>query len=116
MQKGERGWSTGGRKLLLLRRLLLISLLEPLEEGGRSLADLLGGGQVRVLLASPGSPLGDDFLADEVVVVVQLEGLDDLRVHVGVLLGQLADETLGSTKKGLLVALSSDDLGTAMLE
>lgn len=44
------------------------------------------------------------------MVVVQLEDLDNLVKDVGVLLGELADEALGTTEEGLLVALRGNKL------
>ncbi|KAJ6444658.1 polysaccharide deacetylase [Purpureocillium lavendulum] len=90
--------------VLLLGRLLLVGLLEPLEEGLGSLANLPRRGEVHVLLAGLGAPLGHHLLADEVVVVVELENLDNLLVHVGVVSGEAAEEALRAAKKGLLVA------------
>lgn len=89
---------------------LFIGLLEPGKEGRGSLADLLGDGNVRVFPARLGTPLLDDLLADKVMVVVELEDLDNLRVNIRVLLGQVSKQTFGSTKQGSFVALGGNDL------
>lgn len=44
-------------------------------------------------------------------MVVQLQDLDDLGVRVRVVLGEVAEETLGATQKGALVLLAIDNLG-----
>lgn len=97
--------------LLLLGRLLLgLSLLEPGEERLSGLADLLGDGDLGVLLAGLGTPLLDNLLTDEVEVVVELQDLDDLGVDVRVVLGEVTEETLGTTKESPFVLLAVDDL------
>ena len=101
-------YDDAARGLLLIG--LLLGLLEPFDERLGGLADLLGDGQVDVLLGSLGTPLGGDLLGDEVVVVVELQDLDDLLVDVGVLLAKGANKTLGATEEGLLVTLRRDDL------
>jgi hypothetical protein len=105
--KGEK---SGASALLIVLRGLLISLGKPGQEGLRSLADLAGGVAVRVLLAGLGAPRCHDLLADEVVVVVQLENLDHLREDLRVVVTQIAQQTLGATEEGLLVLLAIDDL------
>ncbi|KAI6751204.1 hypothetical protein HG530_014118 [Fusarium avenaceum] len=82
-----------------------IGLSKPSEERLSSLADLLGSRDVGVLLAGLRSPLGYDVLADEIVVVVELEDLDNRLEHLGILGCQSADETLGSSEKSLLMTL-----------
>jgi len=97
--------------LLVVRFLLLgLSLLEPLQERSGSLADLLGHRNVSVALGSLGAPFGDNLLADEVKVIVELQDLGDLSVDPRVLLSKVAQETLGSTEKSLLVAIARDAL------
>ena len=97
--------------LLLVRGLLLrLSLSEPSKERLSGLADLLGGGKVGILLASLGSPLGYDVLADEIVVVVQLEDLDNRLVHFRMLVAQSPNKAFRTAKQSLLVALRADDL------
>ena len=94
--------------VVLVVIILLLGLLEPLEEGLGSAADLLGSSQVDVLLAGLGAPLLDHVLGDELVVVVQLKDLDNLAV---VVFAERAEQALGASQKGLLVALGAvDDL------
>lgn len=102
------------KELLLLVRLRLglgLGLGEPGQEGLSSLANLARGGAVSVLLAGLGAPVGDHLLADEVVVVVELQDLDNKGEDVGVLGAELSEETLGTAEKCLLVALGSNNLG-----
>lgn len=96
--------------LVLFRGFLLRSLLEPLDKGLGSLADLARGRDVDVLLAGLGAPGDDDLLGDEVVVVVQLQDLDDLLEHIRVLFAEAANQALGTTKQGLFMLLRSDKL------
>lgn len=63
--------------LLLVR--VFLSLVQPLDEGLGSAADLLGSRKIHVFLARLGSPLLDYVLTDEEVLVVELvKDLDDL--------------------------------------
>lgn len=61
--------STTGDNGLLVVRLVLLGLLEPLDERLRRGANLLVGGRLSVLLAALGAPLGNDLLLSEVLVV-----------------------------------------------
>lgn len=104
-------WHRSNTILLLVRGLLLgLGLGEPGKEGLGGLANLLGGGNIGVLLAGLGSPLGNDVLADEVVVVVQMENLNNSLVHLGVLVARSSNETLSATEKSLLVTIGGDNL------
>lgn len=98
------------RTSVLVGRLFFVRLGEPGEEGFGSLAHLLGGADVDVLLAGPAAPFGDDFLADQVLFIVEMENLDDLLENVGMCLAESAKEPLGTTQKGSLVALGRHDL------
>jgi hypothetical protein len=91
--------------------ILLFGLGKPGNEGLSGLADLLGGCNVDILPAGLAAPLGNDLLGHEVVVVVLVENLDNFLIHVGILLTQLAKESLGAAEKGLLMALRGDHLG-----
>lgn len=97
--------------LLLLGRFLLVGLGKPFEERSSSLSDLLGDGHIGVLLAGLGAPLEDDLLVDQIVVVVQLQDLDDLRVRIRVVLGKSTEQALSASEEGPLMAFRSDDLG-----
>jgi hypothetical protein len=44
------------------------------------------------------------------MVVIQLQDLDDLVEHLGMLLAELANAALSAAKKSLLVSLGADDL------
>lgn len=103
---------TGGPTdcLLVVRILLLRGLGQPSQERLGSLANLLGGGEIDVLLASLGTPLRDDLLAEQVVRIVQLKDLNDLVIGLRVLLGKVADEAFGTAQKSPLVTLGCDEL------
>jgi len=94
---------------LLFRRFLL-GLGQPSQEWLGSLANLFGSSQVHILLARLGTPLCDNLLADEVVVVVELQDLDNLGVKLGVFLAILTDESLRASEESLLMTLRADDL------
>jgi hypothetical protein len=89
---------------------LLVGLSKPGEEGLRSLADLAGSVAVGILLAGLGAPGRDNLLTDEIMMVVQLENLDDLREDLWIIVTEDAKEALGTTKKGPFVLLSCDNL------
>lgn len=101
--------------IVLLLGLFLVGFGEPVEEGLGSLANLSRGVLVNVLLAGVSTPLGDHFLADEVVVVVQLQDLDNLRQELGVRVGQRSNKTLSASQKSLLVAFRVDNLSWALV-
>lgn len=95
---------------LLVRVFFLGGLLEPSEEGLGGLPNLLRGGNVDVLLAGLAAPLESDLFAEEVVVVVELQDLDDLVEDVRVILDEVADETLSAAEEGLFMTLRGDEL------
>lgn len=100
------GKRSGSQNLFLVGRLFFrIGLLKPLEEGLSSLANLLGGSNIGVPFAGLGSPLLDHLLADEIVVVVQLQDLHDLQKDVWVFLEERSNEALSSAKQSLLALL-----------
>lgn len=62
------------------------------------------------------TPLGNHLLADEVMVVVQLQNLDNLGQEVCVLVGQGSNKTLSSSQKSLFVTLRVDNLPNIISE
>ncbi len=71
---------------------------------------LLGNRGVGKLLAGLGTPLDGNLLADQVVMVVELQDLDSLRVRIGILFGKVSEETLGTAKEVSLMTISSHNL------
>lgn len=99
-------------ELLVIRLLLglLLGFGEPGKERLGSLANLLRDGDVDISLGRAGSPLGHNLLGDEIVIVVELKDLGNLVVHLGLLAGELANQTLGTAEKGLLMLLRRNKL------
>ena len=95
---------------MLLGIFIALSLREPGQESLSRLTDLLAGRKVDVFLTGFGTPFGDDFFAEDVLIVENHEDLGGLRVNVGVFFSTEADESLDAAKKGFLVFLASDHL------
>lgn len=96
--------------LVLFRGFLLFGLLEPVDKGLSSLADLARSSNVDVLLAGLGAPGDEDFLGSKIMLIVQLQDLGDLLQQFGVLLAEGADEALSATEQGLFMLLRRNKL------
>lgn len=105
-------YSLQSRRRLLVVRLVFLSLLKPLEERLGTAADLLRSRKIDVLLASLASPLGDDLLAHQVLVVQLVKDLDDLVAShkLGMILALSGQETLNPSEQSLLVTLRCNKL------
>lgn len=96
--------------LVLFRGFLLFGLLEPVDKGLSSLADLARSSDVDVLLASLGAPGNEDLLGSKVMLIVQLQDLGDLLQQFGVLLAEVADEALSATEQGFFMLVGRNKL------
>jgi hypothetical protein len=97
---------TGDARKRLLRVLIIaLGLSQPGEKSFGRLADLLAGGKIDVLLACLRAPLSDDFLTDEILVVVDAENLGDLTEEVWILFATNADKAFGSAEESLFMSL-----------
>jgi hypothetical protein len=99
---------TSVERLLFIRGLLfLLSSLEPGHELLGTLANLSARAYIHILLASLGAPGFEDFLRDQVIVVVLDEDSRDLSNQLGLF---LAHEALGTSEECFLMAFRVDEL------
>jgi hypothetical protein len=90
--------------------IITLSLGEPGEECLGRLANLLAGREVDVFLAGASAPFGDDFFAENVVVVEKHQDLGGQVVDVWVRFATKSDESFNASKEGFFVFLRGDHL------
>ena len=90
--------------------LVLICLFKPLEEGLTRLPDLLARFFIDILLADMGSPLGNHFLVQNIILIERHEDLWNSRNQLGV---SQSHQSLDTSQKSFLVLLAGDHLAGA---
>jgi len=98
---------TKSRSAPRTKSLILICFFKPLKEGLTRLPDLLARFLIDILLANVGSPLGNHFLIQNIILIERHEDLRDSRDQLGV---SQSHQSLDTSQQSFLVPLAGDHL------